>query len=158
MSLNWLYHKPPEVLQSQVFCFWFAGGILTTQATLTQWAWISTFIVDLRAEKIAAKFVMVGLPDEDSIRWTLFAGQDICSTETLSGVLVSSAGLENAICNNWHRIVVRLQWFSKYKKTEVARSLLSLRYSDRPMRMLCALATWNQTKHIFRSMLYDLNS
>ena len=35
---------------------------------MTQWAWISTFIVDLSAEKIAAKFVMVGLPDEDSIR------------------------------------------------------------------------------------------
>jgi hypothetical protein len=63
-----LHHKPPAVLQFQVFCFWSARGILTAQATLTQWACISTFIVDLRAEKIAAKFVMVGLPDEDSIR------------------------------------------------------------------------------------------
>ena len=62
------HHKPPEVLKSQVFCFWSARGILTAQATLTQRAWISTFIVDLRAEKIAAKFVMVGLPAEDNIR------------------------------------------------------------------------------------------
>ncbi len=62
------HHKPPEVLKSQVFCFWSARGILTAQSTLTQRAWISTFIVDLRAEKIAAKFVMVGLPAEDNIR------------------------------------------------------------------------------------------
>ena len=65
---NEQHHKPPEVLKSPVFCFWSAGGILTAQATLTQRAWISTFIVDLRAEKIAAKFVMVGLPAEDNIR------------------------------------------------------------------------------------------
>jgi hypothetical protein len=31
-----LHHKPPAVLQFQVFCFWSARGILTAQATLTQ--------------------------------------------------------------------------------------------------------------------------
>ena len=28
----WQHHKPPEVLKPQVFCFWSAGGILTTLA------------------------------------------------------------------------------------------------------------------------------